>query len=204
METELLEKSNLVVPWEFVVAPEVAAAPEIAPAIRFRKPKRRAAPRLCISQSTVILAIAKMQGWEEVRKVGQGGMIDGPIETNGWKVISLEMYKGIIPPEAMHKVETLTRGIRLKGLLVADDMQHIEQQSRTMPLVAPAVSPDWEKIGAGLGKVALVAAIGMAVIAVLPLVLGVAGVAAALAYDPLIIGVTQENEWIELCEWWHQ
>ena len=148
METKLKERPRFDdVLSRFVVAPEAAEVPEIVHAVVIPKPKRKVSPRLSVPQSTLILANAKMNGWEDVRKVGQGDMIDRPIETNGWLVMPIEMYTGIIPPEAIQHAEILTMGVQIKGLLVADDIQHVERQSQTMPLAAPSVSPDWEKWG---------------------------------------------------------
>src|SRR5215208_4798076 len=91
-------------------------------------PKAKARPRKPVSQSKLIFANAKLNGNKNVRKVGEGDLITQPIETNGWLAMPIEMYKGIIPREGMEIAETLTKGIPIKGFLIADDMRSIEQR----------------------------------------------------------------------------
>lgn len=186
------------------VAPEVAeAAPGSESSFPVSKPKRKARPRKAVSQAKIIFAIAEMHGYENVRKVGEGGLIDQPIETNNWLVTRKELYRGIIPPEGLQQAENLTKGIPIKGFVVADDKRRIEQLSPKRTWTAPSISPDWGKIATGAGKVAAAIAVGGAIISFFPLVLGIGVIGAALAYDPLLIAVTAEDEWICLYEWWH-
>jgi hypothetical protein len=148
-------------------------------------------------QAKRILTIASRHGWDSVRKVGNGGLINQPVMTNGWLVMPIEMYKNIIPPEGIQQAKILTKGIDIKGLLIADDQRNYERQSQKKSL------PEWGKIATGFGKLAAVIALGTAVISFFPIVLGVGAIGAALAYDPLLIAVTTEDEWICLYEWWH-
>jgi hypothetical protein len=166
------------------------------------KPKEKPRSRKTVSQSKLILANAKINGAENVRKVGQGGLIDRPIKTNGWLVMPIEMYKGIIPREGMEIAEKLTKGIPIKGFLIADDMRSIEAGRQEAPVLKPKIPLDWRKIASGAGKVAAAIAVGGAIISFLPVVLGIGAITLAFAYDPLLIAVTAEDEWICVYQWW--
>jgi hypothetical protein len=183
------------------VAPEADEYPE-RESSSVSKPKEKARPRKPISQSKLILANAKICGAENVRKVGHGGLIDRPIKTNGWLVMPPEMYKGIIPREGMEIAETLTKGIPIKGFLIADDMRSIEPGRQEAPVLKAKISPNWRKMASGAGKVAAAIAVGGAIISFLPVVLGIGAITLALAYDPLLIAVTAEDEWICVYQWW--
>jgi hypothetical protein len=194
---ETVQIRNLVL----TVVPDVAQVTEgsFFPA---SKPKRKAEPRRNVSQSKLIFAIAKKYGFKNVRLIGYGSLIDQTIESNGWLVMPMDKYKCIIPPEVMQQAETLTKGIPIKGFLVAEDRRRLEQQSQKKVLTAAEPSPDWGKIAGITGKVAATIAVVGLTISFLPLVLGVAAIGAALSYDPLLIAVTAEDEWIVVGEWW--
>lgn len=185
------------------VAPDVAQPSEVTSASQSSKAKRKAESRRSISQSKLICGRAKMHGFQHVRLVGRGALIDQPMKLNGWLVMPPEMYGGIIPRDAWDAAITLTKGIAIKGFLIADDARSPQHQSQAHPARVPQISINWEKVARGVGwGVAAIAAAG-AVISLLPLVLGIGALGIALAYDPLLIAVTAEDEWICLYEWWH-
>jgi hypothetical protein len=187
----------------FVVAPEVVEAPKSKSSSSVFRPKGKAGVCNPVPQSKLILAVAKRHGWENVRVVGHGEMIDQPIETNGWQVTPIEEYKGIIPAEALQKVETLAdTGIRVKGFLVADDLRHDAQKSVNISSAKVIKGIDWGIVVNVLSKLAAVTLIGTAVITLFPIVLVAGAVVAGIAYDPVLVVVTAENEWICLSEWW--
>jgi hypothetical protein len=184
------------------VAPDVAESSQEGSAFPTSKPKRKVEPRRNVQQSKLILAIAKKHGFENVRQIGYGALPDQPLASNGWLVMPRQMYKGIIPPHVLQQAEILTKGIPIKGFIVADDQRHIEQERKNKVAAKPVVTPDWRKIAATAGKAAAVAAVGAAVVAALPVVLGIGLIGATLVYDPLLIAVTAEDEWIVVGEWW--
>jgi len=188
----------------FTVAPEVAKVSETEPSSLVSIPAGEANTLKTDSQSNRILAIAKECGWDDVRVVGEGGVINQPIELNGWLVMPIGLYKKSIPPEAFQRVETIINAEgKMKGFLIADDLRSGEKQSANARFEIPAVSPDWGKIATGIGKVAAVVAVITAVISFLPILLGVGAIGAALVYDPLLIVVTAEDEWVCIYEWFH-
>jgi hypothetical protein len=164
-------------------------------------PGRKVSRRRKVSQSKLILANAITYGYQNIRRIGNGGLIDRPIKTNGWLVMPPDYYKGIIPPEAWKVAEHLTRGIPVKGFLVAEDLRR-EQPPPVGTLRTSKISPDWRKIVTRVGWVAGSIAVAGAVISIFPVVLGIAAVGVALSYDPVLIAVTAEDEWICLYEWW--
>jgi hypothetical protein len=185
----------------FVVAPE-----EKQVQIKERsvlRSKSKAKRRKRISQAKQMFARAKLHELKNVRKVGDGGMIDQPIETNGWFVMPPDMYDGIIPRVAWDAAETLTKGIAIKGFLVADDKREIDQKLRRQAFVNKIKSIDWARVASSTAWVVGAIAVVAAVISILPVVLVVGAVATAFTYDPLLIAVTEENEWICVYEWWH-
>ncbi len=188
----------------FVVVPDAAEAPERENSFSISKPKRKAGLRKSVSQLKLLLAVAKRRGWENVRKIGHGGMINQPIETNGWLVMPIAMYKGIIPPEAIQKIETLANiGIHVKGFLIADDQRHAAEQWNDVASQRPSNVIDWEKTANVLGKILAVTMIGAVIISLFPLFLAVGAIGAGIAYDPILIIVTDEDEWVSLYEWYH-
>jgi hypothetical protein len=184
-----------------MVAPEAVVDPDEG-SHSVSKPKEKARPRKAVFQSKLILANAKINGTENVRIVGKGGLIDRPINTNGWLVMPIEMYKGIIPRAGMEIAENLTKGIPIKGFLIADDTRSIEPRRQEATVLKPKISPNWRKIASGAGKVAAAIAVGGAIISFFPLVLGIGAIGVALSYDPLLIAVTAEDEWVCLYQWW--
>jgi hypothetical protein len=157
-----------------------------------------------VSQSKQIFARAKLYGLENVRQVGNGGLVKEPTETNGWLAMPLNMYDGIIPREAWEAAEILTKGIAIKGFLVADDKRIVDRKMRRQAMIDRVKSVDWGKVASDAGRVAAAIAVVGAVIAFLPAVLMVGAMVGALTlYDPLLIAVTEDDEWICVHEWWH-
>jgi hypothetical protein len=98
----------------------------------------------------------------------------------------------------------LTKGIAIKGFLIADDKRVVDRKLRRQELVDRIKSVDWERTATAAGRVVAAIAVVGAVIAFLPAVLMVGAMVGALTlYDPLLIAVTEDDEWICVYEWWH-
>ena len=72
--------------------------------------------------------IASKKGWKvgkkEVRVIGHGELTNHPEKVNGWEVMKATDYPGIVPQEALDRVEILLdEGVEIKGLLIADDLR---------------------------------------------------------------------------------
>ena len=185
----------------FVVAPERQGLHRKERSVSRSKPKVKR--RRLVSQAKQISARAKLYGLENVRKVGDGGLITQPVETKGWLVMPPDMYDGIIPRPAWEAAETLTKGIAIKGFLIADDKRAIEQRERRQEMANRLKSVNWTNIASTTGRVAGVIAVVGLVISFVPAVLGLALIGVALTYDPLLIAVTEDDQWICVYEWWH-
>ena len=200
METIQIDKMEWVVMPEFVVVPEVEQVRKKERSVA----KSKAKPRRRVAQSKQIFARAKLYGLENVRKVGEGGLIDQPMETNGWLAMPLDMYDGIIPREAWDAAETLTKGIAIKGFLIADDKRVVDRKLQRQEVVNRIKSVDWERAASTMGRAAAAIAVVGLVIAALPVVVMFGVMLGALTlYDPLLIAVTEDDEWICVYEWWH-
>jgi hypothetical protein len=184
----------------WVVAPEIAGKQNREAFVSASEPKRKARQQKHRSQLKIIFDNAKKYALKNVRIVGQGGLIDRPIDTNGWRVMPIDMYEDIIPPEVMQDAELLTKGIPIKGFLVAEDKRHIVEKKKP---VTPEIHTDWGEALINLCKVVAAVAVGTVVITNLPLILFAGALGSALVYDPLLIAVTEENEWVCVAEWWH-
>jgi hypothetical protein len=185
-----------------VVAPDDVADDRRERLTRTSKPKQKPKCRKRMSQAKLIFARASLHGIRGVRKVGNGGLIDQPIESNGWRVMPPSLYKGIIPRDAWETAEMLTKGIAIKGYVIADDKRTLRRRWQSFATRVPKISPDWQRIATVTGRVAAAIALAGAIISFFPLVLGLGAIGVALAYDPLLIAVTAEDEWICLYEWW--
>ena len=197
---ETIEIGNL----RFVVVPEEQQVQRKERSVSRAKPKTKAKQRRRVSQAKQIFARAKLYGLENVRKVGEGGLIDQPMETNGWLAMPLDMYDGIIPREAWDAAEILTKGIPIKGFLIADDKRIVDRKLRRQAMIDRVKSVDWGKVSSDAGRVAAAIAVVGLVVAILPAVLFFGVMLGALTlYDPLLIAVTEDDEWICVYEWWH-
>lgn len=184
----------------FVVAPEEKRVGSKDNSVSKSKPKVK--PRRHISQAKQIFARAKLYRLENVRKVGDGELITQPVETKGWLVMPPDMYDGIIPREAWDVAQVLTQGIAIKGFLIADDKRAIDRKLRRQEIINRVKSVDWGKVATETGRVvAAITVVGVAIVA-LPALLVVGAVATTVSLDPLLIAVTEDDEWIAVYEWW--
>ena len=134
-----------------------------------------------ISEVDLVLNIAQQNGWKDCEMFGSGDMITQPLESTGWKLIPADLYEYSIPEEGVDRIlQILNAGVRIQGVIVADD------QHRTNPPPAPAkpvvTLPSARTVLSLLGKVLL----GLVVIATVAL-LGLTLVAGVLFLAPLLI-----------------
>jgi hypothetical protein len=173
--------------------------------------------------------IANREGWKDVSLFGKGGMIYKHTKVNGWDIFPVMDFKRNIPQEAKNRVAVLNKydhmvNPKIIGFLIADDLRHAKNKSLAENLekakeraknlyinkvVEPVQMIDWEKVGNTTGTVikwlaiaaGAVMAIGVlaaAAFAILPVFL----IGGALVYDPVLIAVTEDDEWVALYEWW--
>ncbi len=103
----------------------------------------------------IILKIAKEKGWDDCEVFGYGDMIAEPRESLGWKIIPADQYEHSIPPEAVRRLhQILNAGIRVRGVIIADDQRRKPPASTPDPVPAkPRLSlPSLKPIVLGIGK----------------------------------------------------
>jgi hypothetical protein len=85
------------------------------------------------SELDIVLEIAQKEGWKDCEVFGAGDMIAEPQESKGWKLIPADLYEASIPPQAVERLyRIINAGIRVRGVIIADDKR------RTEPVPAPA------------------------------------------------------------------
>lgn len=102
------------------------------------------------SETDIVFDIAKREGWEDCEVFGSGDMITQPQESKGWKLIPADLYKYSIPMQAVARLhQVINAGIRVQGVIIADDTRREEpapapvepEEPETEPPPAPA-SPE--------------------------------------------------------------
>jgi len=99
------------------------------------------------SEVDLVLGLAKTEGWEDCEIFGHGDMITQPLESKGWKLIPADLYKYSIPTEAVTRLhQVINLGVRIKGVIIADDERGAESQPApakpkiNLPSIKPIVS----------------------------------------------------------------
>jgi hypothetical protein len=161
-----------------------------------------------------ILNDAELYHWENVFQIGSGSMVHEPQQIGDWIVYPMDQYPENIPNIGLKKKSYLSRyEDRLKGWVVLDDVRHVELMPAPEPIRKhrPIM---WRFVFETTAKILLFAVAGVvglvvgAVLLAIALAVGVALLAlaalpAALAYDPILCCVTEDNEWIAV-HWWRR
>jgi hypothetical protein len=86
-----------------------------------------------ISEVDLVLKIAQQNGWKDCEIFGYGDMITQPLESMGWNLIPADLFEYSIPDEGVDRIlQILNTGVRIQGVIVADD------QRKTNPPPTPA------------------------------------------------------------------
>ncbi len=93
------------------------------------------------SELDIVFEIAAQQGWKDCEVFGSGAMITQPQESMGWKLIPADRYEASIPPQAVARLhEIINAGVRVQGVIIADDERHAE------PVPVPTPAPVKRKV----------------------------------------------------------
>ncbi len=174
-----------------------------------------------LNQTEAILRYANEQGWDDAKKVGKGGKIYRSIRSKNWIVMPIEHFPGIIPSEGKKRMETMKKNFAISKFLIADDPNHPRYQKKQQEENRKKMMGILKVVGLiGLSLMAIPviamvvgALMVAAIIAVMTLVSFLASGAViigalvfapfVLAYDPLIIAVTEDDgTWICFYEYW--
>ena len=155
------------------------------------------------SEVDVVFEMARQQGWKDCEIFGYGDMITQPLESKGWKLIPYDLYEYSIPAEGVDRVlKTINAGVRIKGVIIADD------ERKSAPPSAPArpsISlPSAETILTFIAKVLFGLIVAFFAIALAPFWL--IGAIFGQDYDPKLIILVEDgkgnNVWISLLTWY--
>ena len=174
-----------------------------------------------------VFELAKKEGWEDCEVFGSGDMITEPQESRGWKLIPADVYEGKIPAEAANRLyQVIVAGIRVRGVIIADDERGTPPPPAPAPAPIPAqpeVSlPSIEPILSFLGKalftifcaagvIAVFAALAASLLYAAPILIlfGIfsgAGAASGTEYDPKLVILVDDGAggtaWISLFTWY--
>jgi hypothetical protein len=170
--------------------------------------KKRKALSHLPSQFEQIKSIAEKFGWNnqnDIKLFGKGEMITNQVTINGWILKPINLHKSIIPSEAMQRVmELINAGIRIKGIVIADDARKYEVKQVTVPKPAPVPTPtpspiplpretNTISIGDIVGGVLEVGVVGVSILG---------AVFTALLFDPVLIVVLEDFQWVSLYIWY--
>lgn len=111
-----------------------------------------------MSELDMVLDIAKRAEWGDCEVFGYGDMITEPQESMGWKLIPADLYKDSIPPQAVERLhQIINAGIRVRGVIIADDERRMEPAPASAPTpTRPKVSRSFVKAAASwIGKALL-------------------------------------------------
>lgn len=162
--------------------------------------KRRKSKRLP-SQFEQIRSLAEKSGWNnqsDIKLFGKGKMIADQTTINGWILKPVNLYEQIIPPEAMQRVmELINAGIKIKGIVIADDERKYEvvPEPEQIPDEIPGITGEdvMRVAGRVLNGAMEVAGVGITV---------VSAIASLLLFDPILVVVLEDFKWVSLYTWY--
>ncbi|MAU01486.1 MAG: hypothetical protein CL608_30465 [Anaerolineaceae bacterium] len=143
------------------------------------------------------LAVGKAN-FADYKVMPQLGMIDEPMEINGWDFRPFEMDDCEIPREAWRQVELLReQDIPILQVIVGHNLKEEEDKRKRIE----AYRNNLEKIGKAM---AVTAGVALTLVtwlagAVTALVLGF--ITLVLAVDPILIVVLEDGTWLCVAEW---
>jgi hypothetical protein len=162
-----------------------------------------------------MLTLGHQRGWDFM-VLGQAPMPEEHVRLGGWLIVPAHQDTSPIPLRTQERVQAIfAAGLRPKGFVVVHEapmlLQAPSQPPDTEPVHIPEFEPTSKTVGNALGAIGTVAlaASGLAVISVagiflagllaIPAVLA----AGAMAIDPMLIAVTEDDIWIEIDRWWN-
>ena len=163
-----------------------------------------------------MLTLGHQRGWD-FAVLGQAPMPQEAVRLGEWLVVPAQEDTSPVPTRALERVQAIfAAGLRPKGFVVVHEAPMLlpapaQTETETPPSISvPELSPALKVAGNVLGTVGKAAAIatGLAVLATATVALGAvlaipaALAAGALALDPLLIAVTEDDVWIEIDRWW--
>ena len=164
--------------------------------------------------------LAAKHGWTDIEVFGKGDMVGSPKIANHWKLIPADLYESTIPTEATQRVYIAYKaGVQIKGVVIADDERKPASPpaSKMQTLEINQAIEKAEQVGSVMLKVlfglalatiavVVISALAAILVAVGTALLVVAGLGAALVYDPQLIILIDDGNggtiWVSLYTWY--
>ena len=156
------------------------------------------------SEVDIVFEIAEQKGWTDCEVFGYGDMITEPMDSKGWELIPADIYEYSIPAEGVERVlETINAGVRIKGIIIADDKRSDSQPTSPAPEKDPLQTAEATFTFIGKALAGLFKAV-VSVVAIIPML--VIGLFAGLVFDPKLIILVDDGRgktvWISLLTWY--
>jgi hypothetical protein len=176
--------------------------------------------RVMSDDMMILNDLASKYNWKDVEVFGQGDMIGSLVVANHWTLTPADYYQYSIPIEAMQRIYLAHKaGVQIKGVVIADDERKPTRPParQLQPGAINLVLKNADQAGAIILKMLLgiaavvVGAIVISALAAILLAIGlavlvIAGVGAALVYDPKCIILIDDGMggtiWVSLYTWW--
>jgi hypothetical protein len=175
----------------------------------------------------LVQMIAKQNGWKDCEIFGYGDMLTQPVESKGWNLIPADKYEYSIPVEGVNRiVKIMNAGIRIQGVIIADDLRKKEPlPAPKKPRVRlPSAASVFSQIGKGLGNglhrlvailgslllglviIAAVVLFGYALFTIPLVVLPILFIGMAMTHDPKLIILVDDGNggtaWVSVLTWY--
>jgi len=159
-----------------------------------------------------LMTLGHENGWE-FSILGQAPLPREHFRLGDWMIVPAHQDSSVIPARALERVQSIyASGLRPKGFVLVHEAPKLlsapqEEKPQSAPREAelPNLTPAIKVVGGALGTLAiatlgiggLVAVLMAGAVVALPAFL----LAGAIALDPILIAVTEDDIWIEIDRW---
>ena len=168
----------------------------------------------------MILEIAHQKDWDDCEVFGSGDMIAQTQESKGWKLIPADMYEYSIPAEAVSRVhQIINAGVRIQGVIIADDERKAESQpipAPTRPEISlPSLKPILSLLVRALIGLLMLAGAAVLILSTAPVLVFLApflllgslfGTGSTWEYDPKLVILVDDGNggiaWVSVFTWY--
>ena len=159
-----------------------------------------------------LLTLGRENGWE-FSVLGQAPLPREHFRLGDWMVVPAHQDNSVIPQRALERVQAIyAAGLRPKGFVVVHEAPKLlsapsEKKPESTPIwdELQNLTPTIKWVGGAIGALTVVTlGVGGLVVAIMAgaaLALPTVLVAGAIALDPILIAVTEDNVWIEIDRW---
>jgi hypothetical protein len=163
------------------------------------------------------LRLVQKKGWQS-QILGQAPLPTEPVRLGNWLIVPAEQDSSKIPDRALERIQTLFHsGLRPKGFVLVHEAPKLlpfprgddTEKDFQIHAFPSNFTTKLKKIGLWIGAAllgialltSLALVIAIAIGAALMLLVPAAMVTGAVALDPILVAVTEDNFWIEIDRW---